>query len=139
MEGVNKCPCPGICTILWCLIQTLRYSNCTNKDTCVEGTATSTLVVSTLHISVTTHNNGSAHNIKPSPSPSFSRLNKVTELLLFDNMLERIPPSLFEMTSLELLNLDRNHLMELPSTVSPDSLAHICHLRQPCAPEARLG
>ena len=46
-----------------------------------------------------------------------SRLQHVTELLLYDNMLDTIPPSLFEMGSLEMLNLDRNHLMELPSTV----------------------
>ena len=40
------------------------------------------------------------------------------ELLLFDNMLETVPPSLFEMKSLEMLNLDRNHLIEVPATVS---------------------
>lgn len=41
----------------------------------------------------------------------------MTELLLFDNMLESLPASLFEMSSLEMLNVDRNHLMEIPSTV----------------------
>ena len=45
-------------------------------------------------------------------------LSLVTELLLFDNLLERIPPSLFDMSSLEMLNLDKNHIIELPSTVS---------------------
>ena len=48
----------------------------------------------------------------------FHSLNSVTELLLFDNMLESIPPTLFNMKSLEMLNLDRNHLMQLPATVS---------------------
>lgn len=45
-------------------------------------------------------------------------LSLVTELLLFDNLLERIPSSLFDMKSLEMLNLDKNHIIELPSTVS---------------------
>lgn len=51
--------------------------------------------------------------------PAFSScsLHLVTELLLFDNMLESIPASLFQMKSLEMLNLDRNHLMEIPTTV----------------------
>lgn len=48
-------------------------------------------------------------------------LSLVTELLLFDNLLERIPSTLFDMKSLEMLNLDKNHIIELPSTVS-DSL-----------------
>lgn len=45
-------------------------------------------------------------------------LSLVTELLLFDNLLERIPSTLFDMKSLEMLNLDKNHIIELPSTVS---------------------
>ena len=35
-------------------------------------------------------------------------------------MVENVPATLFEMRSLEMLNLDRNHLMEIPSNVSPD-------------------
>lgn len=45
-------------------------------------------------------------------------LSCVTELLLFDNLLERIPSTLFDMSSLEMLNLDKNHIIELPPTVS---------------------
>ena len=48
---------------------------------------------------------------------SFS-LPNATEIFLFDNMLECIPPSLFNIPTLQMLNLDRNHLMEIPSTVS---------------------
>ena len=44
-------------------------------------------------------------------------LKNVTELLLYDNMLESLPASLFHMTSLEMLNIDRNHLAEIPDTV----------------------
>jgi len=51
------------------------------------------------------------------PALSSCSLHQVTELLLFDNMLESIPASLFQMKSLEMLNLDRNHLMEIPTTV----------------------
>ena len=52
-------------------------------------------------------------------APAFSScsLHQVTELLLFDNMLESIPASLFQMKSLEMLNLDRNHLMEITTMV----------------------
>ena len=46
------------------------------------------------------------------------RLEHVTELLLYDNMLESLPTSLFQMKSLEMLNVDRNHLMEIPASVS---------------------
>ena len=53
------------------------------------------------------------------------RLQQVTELLLFDNMLESLPASLFEMSSLEMLNVDRNHLMEIPSTVRIDTFPEI--------------
>ena len=42
----------------------------------------------------------------------------MTELLLFDNLLDSVPASLFDMKALEMLNLDRNHLLELPTTVS---------------------
>ncbi len=45
-------------------------------------------------------------------------LHLVTELLLFDNMLDTVPASLFEMKSLQMLNLDRNHLLEIPAEVS---------------------
>ena len=48
----------------------------------------------------------------------FLRLEHVTELLLYDNMLECLPPSIFHMKSLEMLNVDRNHLAEIPDTVS---------------------
>ena len=44
-------------------------------------------------------------------------LKNVTELLLYDNMLESLPASLFHMKSLEMLNIDRNHLAEIPDTV----------------------
>ena len=50
------------------------------------------------------------------------RLQLVTELLLFDNMLESLPASLFQMSSLEMLNVDRNHLMEIPATVRMNTL-----------------
>ena len=33
-------------------------------------------------------------------------------------MLESVPPSIFNIPNLEMLNLDRNHLMDLPSSVS---------------------
>ena len=52
------------------------------------------------------------------PSRPLSRLEHVTELLLYDNMLESLPDSLFHMKSLEMLNVDRNHLAEIPNTVS---------------------
>lgn len=45
------------------------------------------------------------------------RLKNVTELLLYDNMLESLPASLFHMKSLEMLNIDRNHLAEIPDSV----------------------
>ena len=32
-------------------------------------------------------------------------------------MLESLPESLFHMKSLEMLNVDRNHLVEIPNTV----------------------
>ena len=41
----------------------------------------------------------------------------MTELLLYDNMLESLPASLFHMKALEMLNIDRNHLVEIPDTV----------------------
>ena len=41
----------------------------------------------------------------------------MTELLLYDNMLESLPASLFHMKSLEMLNIDRNHLAEIPDSV----------------------
>ena len=61
-------------------------------------------------------------NVNPNkmflPSLPLSRLEHVTELLLYDNMLESLPDSLFHMKSLEMLNVDRNHLAEIPNTVS---------------------
>ena len=50
----------------------------------------------------------------------------MTELLLYDNMLECLPPSLFHMKSLEMLNVDRNHIAEIPGTVSMNVLITPC-------------
>jgi protein scribble len=58
------------------------------------------------------------------------RLEHVTELLLYDNMLECLPPSLFHMKSLEMLNVDRNHLAEIPDTVGDCRTLHVLSLRE---------
>ena len=58
-----------------------------------------------------------AHSLSPSSSLPLPSLHNVTELLLFDNMLESLPDSLFHMKSLEMFNVDRNHLMEIPDSV----------------------
>ena len=57
------------------------------------------------------------------------RLSNLVELLLFDNMLETIPESLFDTKSLQLLNLDRNHLVDIPANVSkctPYNYNYLC-------------
>lgn len=92
----------------------------------LEGTATHPLLLLSLSCDA---NDFLLTSLLPTRANSLSH---VTELLLFDNLLERIPPSLFDMSSLEMLNLDKNHIIELPSTVGPLSVASRAHLPACC-------
>ena len=60
-----------------------------------------------------------------SPFLPFTSLQRTTEIFLFENMLETIPPSIFNIPTLQMLNIDRNHIMQIPPTVSHVTIVHV--------------
>ena len=59
------------------------------------------------------------------PSSPYISLQRTTEIFLFENMLETIPPSIFNIPTLQMLNIDRNHIMQIPPTVSHVTIVHV--------------
>lgn len=57
-------------------------------------------------------------NLKKLPVVEESQIKEIKELNLFDNDLRKIPTEIFDMTSMEILNISVNKINKLPAEIT---------------------